>query len=94
MFIRSLCFSKSLSSISKTPDNAKCIFLNNQQCITQPALINLYPNEYIEILHWYPFEVNLDRWIGNFNTLYDLSNQVNKTEDLDLSIFNMITGIN
>ena len=33
----------------------------------------------------------------SFNTLNDLSNRVcvpNKTEDLDLSVFNIITGIN
>ena len=41
--------------------------------------------------------VKLDRCVGSFNTLNDLSNKVcipNKMEDLSLSIFNMITGIN
>ena len=46
----------------------------------------------------YPFAVKLlDRCVGSCNTLYDLSNKVcvpNKTEDLNLSVFNMITGIN
>ena len=35
--------------------------------------------------------------LESFNTLNDLSNKVyvlNKTEDLDLSVFNLITGIN
>ena len=40
--------------------------------------------------------VDLDRCVGSCNTLNDLSNKVcvpNKTEDLNLSVFNMITGI-
>ena len=63
----------------------------------QPALINLYPNEYSKKFHYYPFSVKLDRCIENCNTLNDLSNKVcipNKAEDLNLSVFNMITGIN
>ena len=41
--------------------------------------------------------VKLDRCVGSCNTLNDLSNEVcapNKTEDLNLSMLNMITGIN
>ena len=44
-----------------------------------------------------PFAVKLDGSAGSCNTLNDLSNKVyvlNKTEDLNLSVFNMITGIN
>ena len=42
-------------------------------------------------------QVKLDRCAGSCNTLNDLSNKVcipNKTEDLNLSVFNIITGIN
>ena len=63
----------------------------------QPTLINLHPNEYSQEFHYYPFVVKLDRCIGSFNTLNDLSNKVcvpNKTEDLNLGVFNMITVIN
>ena len=63
----------------------------------QPTLIKLHPNEYSQELHYYPFAVKLDRWVGSCNTLNDLSNKVcvpNKTEDSNLSVFNMITGIN
>ena len=45
----------------------------------------------------YPFAVKLDGSIGSCNTLNDLSNKIyvpNKTEDLKLSVFNMITEIN
>ena len=44
-----------------------------------------------------PFAINLDSCVGSCNTLNDLSNKVcvpNRTEDLNLSISNMITGIN
>ena len=73
------------------------VLLSNQECITEPTLINLHPNEYSQEFHYYPFAVKLDRCVGSCNTLNDLSNKVcipNKTEDLNLSVFNMITGIN
>ena len=63
----------------------------------QPTLINLHPNEYSQEFHYYPFAVKLDRCVGICNTLNNLSNKVcvpNKTEDLNLSEFNMITRIN
>ena len=49
------------------------------------------------IQNLYPFAVNLDRRMGSCNILNDLSNRVcvpNKTENLKLSVFDMITGIN
>ena len=65
--------------------------------MTQTILINLRPNEFAQGLHYYLFAVNLDICVGSCNTLYDLSNRVyvpNKTEDINLKVFNMITGIN
>ena len=47
--------------------------------------------------HYYPFAVKLGRCVGSCNILNELSNKVyvpNKTEYLNLSVFNMITGIN
>ena len=35
-----------LVSMVNTSNHSKCIFLNDQQCITQPVLIKLHPNEY------------------------------------------------
>ena len=92
-----LCFSKCLSSIANTADLMKCLSLNNQQCKTQPTFINLHANNYIEGLHYYSFPVNLDRCVGNCIILINLSNKVcvpKEKEDLSLSVFNMITGIN
>ena len=63
--------------------------------MTQPTPINLHTNEYSQELHYYAFAVKLDRCVGDCNTLNDFSNKVcvpNKTEDLNLSVFNMITG--
>ena len=72
--------------------------LRNLKCMTHNVLtlINLHPNEYSQGLHYYSFTVKLDRCVGSYNTLNDLSNKAgvpNKTEDLNLSVFNMITGI-
>ena len=66
-----------------------------QQLLT--TLINLHPNENSQEFHYDPFAVKLERCVRSCNTLNDLSNKVcvpNKTEDLNLSMFNMITGIN
>ena len=37
---------------------------------------SLHSNKYSLGLHYYPFAVNWDRFIGSFNTLHDLSNTV------------------
>ena len=62
----------------------------------QPTVIYLHPNEYSQELH-YLFVVKLGRCVGISNNFNDLSDKVcfpNKTEDLNLSVFNMITRIN
>ena len=59
--------------------------------------MNLHPNEYTKGLGHYPFTVNLDRCVRTCNNLNDLSNKrcvPDKTDNLNLSVFNMITGIN
>ena len=71
--------------------------LGNQKFMIQPNLLNLHRNEYSQEFHYYPFTVKLDRCGASCDALNDLSNKVyvpNKTEDLNLSMFNMITGIN
>ena len=71
--------------------------LSHQKYMIQTTLINLHPNEYSQEFHYYPFVVKLDRCVGSFNTRNDLSNKMrlsNKAEYLNLSVFNMITGIN
>ena len=71
--------------------------LSNQKRMTQPTLINLHPNEYSQKFQFYTFAVKLGRCVGSCNTLNDLSNKVcvpNKTEGLNLSVFDIITEIN
>ena len=65
--------------------------------MTQPTLINLHPNCYIQGLSCYPFSVNLDRRIGSCSILNDTSGRIcvsNKTEYVPLSALNVITEIN
>ena len=65
--------------------------------MNQPILINLHLNEYTQGLRYYPYSVYLDKCKGSCNTLDDLSNKTcvsNKTEDLNLKVFNLITGTN
>ena len=57
---------------------------------------NLLLLVYILEFHYYPFAIKLDRCVGSCNTLIDLSDKVcvpNITEDLNLNVFDMITGI-
>ena len=86
-----------LTGLVNGSNHTKCVSSIIQKCQIQPALINLHPNEYSQEFHYYSFVVKLDRYVGSYNTLKDLSNKVcipNKTEDLNLSVFNMIAGIN
>ena len=72
-------------------------FVKQSEVYDPTTLINLHPNGYIQEIHYYPFAIKLDRWVGSCNTVNDLSNKVfvpNKTEYLNISIFNMIAGIN
>ena len=68
-----------LSNLVKRSNHTKCLSLSNQKCMIQPTLINLHRNEYIQEFYYCPFAVKLD---------------LKKTEDLSLSVFNMITGRN
>ena len=86
-----------LTGLVNGPNYTKQVLLSNQKYMIQPTLIKLHPNEYSQNFYYYPFAIKLDRYVGSCNTLNDLSNKVcipNKTEDLNLSVFNMITGIN
>ena len=86
-----------LGSIVNASNQTKCISLSIQKCEIQSTLINLYRNEYSQELHYHPFTVKLDECVGGCNTLNDLYNKVyipNKTGDLNIYVFNMITGKN
>ena len=60
-------------------------------------LINLHPNEYNQELRYYLCIVKLDKCVGSCHAVNDLSNRThvpNKTEDLNIHLFNMIAGKN
>ena len=81
-------------SMVNSSNHTKCVSLSNQKCEIQPTLINLHPNEYSQELHYYPFGIKLDKCVRCCNTLNELSNKVyvpNKTEDLNMHVFNLIT---
>ena len=69
----------------------KKIFIGLLTGIIQPTLINLHLNECSKEFHYYPFSVKLDRCVGSCKTL-NKTYVPNKTEDLNLSMFNMITA--
>ena len=73
-----------LTSLVNASSHTKCVSLSNQKCEIQPTLINLYPTEQSKQLHHYPSALELNRCLGSFDTLNDLSNKVcvpNKTKD-------------
>ena len=89
-------FSVLLTSIVNASNDTKCVSLSNQKCMIQPTIFKFRSNKYSQQFHYYPFLVKLDRCAGSFNNINDLSNKVcvpNKTENLNLSVFNMIAGI-
>ena len=73
------------SSIVNASNQTKWVLLSNQKC------------ESNQEIHYYPFSVKLDRCFGSCNTVNDLFNKAcisNKTEDLNLSVFNITAAIN
>ena len=52
-----------VSIVSASNHTKLCMSLSNQKCMTQPTLINLHPNEYSQALRYYPFVVNLNRYL-------------------------------
>ena len=85
-----------LTSLVNASIHTKCVFVTDQKYTLQPTSINVHPNEYTKGLRYYPFEINLGR-VSEVNTFTDLSIKVcvlNKTEDLNLNMLNMIVGMN
>ena len=52
-------------------NHTKCVLLSNQKCMTQPTIINLYPDEYSQEFLYYSFVDKLDRCAGSCITLND-----------------------
>ena len=86
-----------LTGLVNGSNQTKWVTLINKKCMIQPTVFNLRPNEYSQEFHCYPSAVKLDRCAGSSNVLNDLSNKEcvpNKTEDSNLRVFNITTGIN
>lgn len=84
-----------LTNIFVISSDTKSIFLSNQQCMMQSTLINFHSNKYIEGLPFY-LVVILHRCTGSCKTVDNLSNRMpipNKTDDVNLSVFDMTPGI-
>ena len=65
-----------LTRTVSTYNQAKCVLLSNQKCMTRSTLIILHPNKWSQEFHYYPLPVNLDRCVRSCNTLCDLSNRL------------------
>ena len=72
----------------------KCMSSKIQPRTTTPTLIDLNPDKYSQGLHYYPHLVKMNRYNGSCNTFLKIS-QIkyvsNKTEDINLHVFNMVT---
>ena len=82
MFIVLLSFSGSFT--------IKCMSLSNEQCKFRRTLIDLNSVE----LNYYSFMIRLDKCNGSCNTHTKISGRMripNKTEDVNLSAFSLIT---
>ena len=86
-----------LTGLVHGSNHTKCMSFSYQKCEIQATFINLHRNEYSQEFNYYLFTDKLDKCIGSCHTPIDLPNEVcvpNNTEDLNLSLFNTITGIN
>ena len=69
-------FTGLLTGLVNGCNHTKCVWLGNHNCMTQSTLLNLHPNEYSQEFHSYPFAVKLDRCVGSYNALNELSDKV------------------
>ena len=78
-----------LTGLVNAYNHTKCVSLSNQKCEIQHTFI--YYILMNQEFYYYPFTVKLYKCAGSCNSLNDLCNKVcvpNKTEDLNLSVFN------
>ena len=56
---------KKMFNTVNASNHTKYVPLSNRKCESHPTLINLYPNEYSQELHYHPFAVKLDICVRN-----------------------------
>ena len=76
VFIKKIFIGLLISIVVNAFSHTKCVSLSNHKCEIQATLINLHSNEYSQELCYYSFAVKLDRCVGKYDTLNDLSNQI------------------
>ena len=82
-----------LTGLVNESNHTTCVPLNVHNHTTHPTIINLYLHQCTQGLHYYPFVVNLDRYVGSCNTLnnlFDKGSFPNKTKDLNMSVFKVV----
>ena len=82
LFIILLSFSSSLA-LQRT----KYLFLNDEQCVVRPTLIDLNPVE----LKDFPFMISLNKCIGSCNVLLPKIYVSKETKDINVNEFNTTT---
>ena len=73
LFIVLLSFVDFLASVVNAPNYINGISLNNQQCLNQPTLINLNPNENTQGLHLIVCFYHVTYEFESESTLYSLA---------------------
>ena len=83
-----MSFNESLARVAKV--QRKRLSLNDNSCIARLNLINL---NYVELKN-YPFIVSLDKRNGGCNVLSPKICVPEKTKDINIRVFNLITNKN
>ena len=79
-FIVLLSFNESVAT--------KCLFLNDEQCMSRTALIDMNPVE----LKYYSFMISLNKCTGRCNVLSTKVCVLKEAKDINVKTFNMITN--
>ena len=58
-----------LTGLVNGSNHTKCVSSSSQKFMIEPALINLYRNKYNRQFDYYPFLVELDWYVGTYNTI-------------------------
>ena len=84
-------FGASLASNYKEP--IKCVSLNNKPCKARKTLIKINSDKAL----FYPFTVSANNCSGSCNTFDDSYSWIcvrNKVKNLNLKVFNLMSGVN
>ena len=89
MFISSLMFLSSLSSVSPL----ECISMKNQECKVRPKVVNINRKDPI----FYPFSIKINKCSGNCNDINDRYAKIcipDIVKNLNVKVFNLMSRTN